>query len=637
MEVPGAGAREVRNATHMTGRGWLLPVLVGVGALGPIGPSGCREYRAPAAAVAPASVSAPPAALPPVLSPAAARWDAYVQSFLEDYFRANPPFAVFQGRHEYDGKLPDWSRQGFEAEIARLHHQTAVATALDAPAPQPLQQLDDRRQFQRRYLLAVIDRDLFWLEEARFPWRNPSFYADALDPNVYVTRPYAPLPERMKAQTAWSRNVPAALAQIRSTLQTPLPLPLVEIGKLRFSGLATYLENDVPPVFASVTDPALRAPFDLARKQAVAAFRALGDWFDGLRATAAGDFALGPARYQRMLWMTERVNLPLEAAEALGRADLARNRKALETACASYAPGQTLAGCMEKMNAHKPGVNTVDAARAQLAGLQAFIRAQDLVTIPGQEQAEVRESPPYMRWNSAYIDPPGPYEHGLPSVYYVAPPDPAWTAKEKADYLPSQAELLFTSIHEVWPGHFLQFLHSNRIPDLFGRVFVGYGFAEGWAHYAEEMMWEAGLSSGDVETHIGQLSNALLRDARFLASIGMHARGLSLADAERLFREQGLQSVPTARQQAARGTFDPAYLNYTMGKLIIQDLRTEWSKTHGGRAGWKAFHDAILAQGGPAIGLLRDAMLVPAAAVSGPAAAPSGRLAPAATAAATAP
>ena len=226
----------------------------------------------------------------------------------------------------------------------------------------------------------------------------------------------------------------------------------------------------------------------------------------------------------------------------------------------------------------------------------------------------MRESPPYMRWNFAYIDPPGPFEHGLPSVYYVAPPDPSWSAKEKAEYLPGTADLLFTSVHEVWPGHFLQFLHANRSPDLFGRVFVGYAFAEGWAHYAEEMMWEAGLAEGDPETHIGQLSNALLRDARFLSSIGMHTRGMTVADAETFFREEGLQSAPTARQQAARGTFDPPYLNYTLGKLLIRQLRDDWTKTRGGRAGWKAFHDAFLTYGGPAIGLMREAMMGPDAA-----------------------
>jgi len=530
------------------------------------------------------------------------QWDAHVQGFLDDYFRANPTFAVYQGKHEYDGQFPDWSAAGVQAEIARLHRERDRASAFD------LSKLDERRRFQRDYLLAIVDRDLFWLEEARFPWTNPGYYGDLLDPNVYVARPYAALPVRMKALTDWASHAPAALAQIRATLQTPMPLPLAEIGKIRFGGVAPYLETDVPQAFAAVTDPALRAAFDRARLQAAAAFRDMGAWFDQLKTHPAGSFALGPEKYQKMLWMTERVRLTIDQAEAIGRDDLARNRKALEGECARYAPGMTPLGCMEKMNAHKTAEGSVAAARAQLAGLRAFIVEKDVVSIPGLEQAEVRESPPYMRWNFAYIDPPGPYEHGLPAVYYVAPPDPSWTDKQKADYLPGTAELLFTSVHEVWPGHFLQFLHSNRSPDLFGRVFVGYAFAEGWAHYSEELMWEAGLGAGDPEIHIGQISEALMRDARFLSSIGMHTRGMTQAQAEQLFREQGLQSEPTARQQAARGTFDPAYLNYTLGKLTIRQMRDDWSRSHGGRSSWKAFHDQLLSHGGPPIGLLRDAL-----------------------------
>jgi len=532
-------------------------------------------------------------------------WDAYVQHFLDDYFRANPTFAVFQGKHEFDGQFPDWSTAGVQAEIARLHREHERASAFDGA------KLDPRRRFQRDYLLAVVDRDLFWLEIARFPFTNPSFYGDSLDPNVYVARPYAPLPVRMKALTAWANGAPAALAQIRATLQTPMPLPLASIGKIRFGGLVSYLENDVPQAFAAVTDPALRAPFDSARMRAAAAFRDMGAWFDSLKASAAGSFALGPERFQKMLWMTERVNLSIDQVEAMGRADLARNLEALKQECARYAPGKSPRECMDKMNDDKATQGSVDAARAQLTALKTFVLDKNLVSIPGNEQAEVRESPPYMRWNFAYIDPPGPYEHGLPAVYYVAPPDPSWSDKQKADYLPGKAGLLFTSVHEVWPGHFLQFLHSNRSPDLFGRVFVGYAFAEGWAHYTEEMMWEAGLRGGDPETHIGQLSEALLRNARLLASIGMHARGMTQAQAEQLFREQGLQSEPTAKEQAARGTFDPAYLNYTLGKLVIRQMRDEWMKTHGGSApaAWKAFHDDLLSRGGPPIGLLRDALL----------------------------
>src|SRR3546814_562064 len=161
---------------------------------------------------------------------------------------------------------------------------------------------------------------------------------------------------------------------------------------------------------------------------------------------------------------------------------------------------------MVKMNADKAKGGVVAAAREQLPMLKAFVVEKDLVSIPGKEEAEVRESPPYNRQNSAYIDIPGPYEKGLPSVFYISPPDPAWSQVAQNAYIPGEKDLLFTSVHEVWPGHFLSFLHSNRSKFLFGKVFVGYAFAEGWAHYAEEMMWDAGLNEGDPETHHGQRS-----------------------------------------------------------------------------------------------------------------------------------
>jgi uncharacterized protein (DUF885 family) len=175
--------------------------------------------------------------------------------------------------------------------------------------------------------------------------------------------------------------------------------------------------------------------------------------------------------------------------------------------------------------------------------------------------------------------------------------------------LPGAADLLFTSVHEVWPGHFLNFLHSNRASSKFGQVFVGYAFAEGWAHYTEEMMLDAGLGEGNPEMQIGQLSNALLRNVRYLSAIGLHTKGMTMEESERMFREEGFQDPGNARQQAARGTYDPAYLNYTMGKLMILKLWKDWSERQGGEPSWKQFHDAFLSYGGPPIPLVRRAML----------------------------
>src|SRR5690242_5039508 len=316
-------------------------------------------------------------------------WDAHVQQFLADYFKANPNFAVIQGKHEFDGTFPDWSAQGIGKEIYRLHTVRDSVVAFDTARP------DQPRKFQRGYMLAVIDKASFRLEAARFPFTNPAFYNDALNPNPYITRPYAPLPDRAKSLTKWATNVPAAIKQIRGTLKTPMPRVYVERGHLLADGLASYLEQDVPGVFAGVTDPTIKQPFDAARKNAAKAFHQFAAWFDTLKATATDSFALGPALYQKMLWMTERVDVPLDTLERIGRADMDRNLAALHDACTTYAPRQTLGQCMAKMEAHKPAGNTVDAARAQLAGLRQYIVDKDLVTIPGTEQANVMESPPY--------------------------------------------------------------------------------------------------------------------------------------------------------------------------------------------------------------------------------------------------
>jgi hypothetical protein len=310
-----------------------------------------------------------------------------------------------------------------------------------------------------------------------------------------------------------------------------------------------------------------------------------------------------------MLRTTEAVDIPLDQLMKVARDDLARNQVAAKAECAKFAPGASIAGCFEKMNSHKPDGGPVAAATRQIPELTAFVKANDLVSIPGTETALVRPSPPYNAQNSAYIDPPGPLEHGIPSIYYIAPPDPSWSKEMREAYIPGKDDLLFTSVHEVMPGHFLQFLHSNRSPSLIGRLFVGYGFAEGWAHYAEQMMWDAGLGDGEPEVHIGQLSNALLRDCRFISAIGLHTQGMTQAQSKDLFVKECYQDEGNAEQQAARGTYDPEYLNYTLNKLLIMKLRDDWTASRGGRKAWKAFHDAFLSYGGPPVPLVRRAMM----------------------------
>ncbi len=537
-----------------------------------------------------------------VKAPEVRPWQAFTDRFLEDYFRLNPSFAVYQGRHEYDGVLADWSEDGIAARIAFLKNAIATAKAINTDG------MTTEEKFERDYLIHVARGELFWIEDADSPHTDVSWYFDnGLDPNVYIARPYADAETRMKAFIKYARAIPAAVQQIRQNLKTPMPISFITYGIPGFKGFADYYTGDAKAAFASVKDPALQAEFDAVTKDAATAMNGMASWLEGQKKTATTNFALGPDRFSRMLSATEGVDVSLDELEAVGRADLKRNQDALKAECAKFAPGKSLAVCMDQMNSKKSAAGPVAEAREQLPMLRQFLIDNNIVSIPGTEQAQVEESPPYNRQNSAYIDIPGPYEKGLPSVYYISPPDPTWDAKTRDAYVPGSKDLLFTSTHEVWPGHFLNFLHANRAKSIFGRVFVGYAFAEGWAHYTEEMMWDAGLNKGDAETHIGQLSNALLRDCRYLSAIGMHARGMTQDQSRQMFIKDCYQDEGNARQQSARGTYDPAYLNYTMGKLMIRKLREDW--TGGDRTKWKAFHDTFLGFGGPPIPMVRGAMM----------------------------
>jgi uncharacterized protein (DUF885 family) len=530
-------------------------------------------------------------------------WDKFVSGFIETYFQANPIYAVYQGRHEFDGRFPDWSDAGLQKWIGRLRELRDSASAF------PIDSSDGTRALERDYLLAVTDQDLFWLERADWPHRNSNWYTDQIDPNVYLMRAYAPLAERMRAYTRWARALPLALKRMRANLQTPMPTVYADISRGQVEGMVSYLQTDVPLAFDSVGDSTTRRDFASANAAAVLALKEAGAWLAAEQKRGTTSFALGPELFRDMLRSTELVDVPLDTLEARGRADLEQNLRSLRRACRAFARGATLRLCMERMQAHKPPHGAVAAARAQLDTLEAFLRAGEIVSIPARDRALVRESPPYQRFNAAYIDIPGPYEKDIPSIYYIAPPDPTWSRAEQAAYVPGVADLLFTSVHEVWPGHFLNFLHSNRATSKFGQIFVGYAYAEGWAHYTEEMMLDVGLGQGDPEVKIGQLSNALLRNVRFLSAIGLHTKGMTVAESERMFRDQAFQDAGSARQQAARGTYDPAYLNYTLGKLMIRKLREDWTRDRGGREAWKQFHDAFLSYGGPPIPLVRRAML----------------------------
>ncbi len=543
-------------------------------------------------------------------APVRERWREFADRFIESYLHANPFFAVQAGRHEFDGQMSDWSAAGISAEAARLHALRGEAQAFD-PAS-----LSDTARLERDILLTVIDGNLFWLERAQSPFTNPAWYLEQLDPDVYLNRDYAPPATRLRGYIGYLRAIPRLAADIRANLRTPLPPSFVQRGIDDFGGYVEFFRKDGLQGFAAVQDPAAQKELAEASAAAARAMAGLRQWFQAQRAHATGRFALGEPLFLEMLRATERVEVPIAQLLEVGRADLERNTQALKAACAQYLPRGTLSACVERMRADKPAVGAVEGARVQLVQLHDFIVARKIVTIPSDERPRVAEAPPYNRSNAAYINVPGPYEQGVAYTYDIAPPDPSWSAHERAEYIPGRAALLYTSVHEVWPGHFLQFLYSNRNPSKIAALWVSYAYAEGWAHYCEEMMWDQGLGNGDAEQHVGQLTDALLRDVRFLSAIGLHTQGMTLAQSDRMFRERAYTDPGNARQQAARGTFDPEYLKYTLGKLMIRKLRADWVARRAGPGAdvdahqyWLEFHDRFLSYGGPPIPLLRQVML----------------------------
>ena len=526
-------------------------------------------------------------------------WAEFTATTLDEYYRRNPESAVDSGLHEYDGQMSDISLE------AQAEYGIWIDSVLaEAATHTDLQGIE---AFERDYFSTVLDGELFWMRETNFRTKNPLSYG--LSFSVYVDREYAPLEQRMQAYTKYMEQAPAHFQTMRANLQPPLPAPYIQMGHAILSGMVDYLTNTVPGLFADVQDEQLQRQFAAANSAAAEAAQQMADWLDGLRATATDDYALGEETFLKMLSATQGVDITLEDLKAAGQSDLDRNLNLLYEACAEFAPGASTEDCVAKAQANKAPEGAVGGAERQLPMLKKFVEDNGLVSIPGTEDALVAEAPPHRRFNFAYINIPGPFEKGLPSTYYIAPPDPEWSEEDQLAYVPGEADLLAVSAHEVWPGHFLQYLHSNRTENNIGRHFGTYTFSEGWAHYTEEMMWDAGLGDGDPEIHIGQLINALMRNVRYMSAIGIHAEGMTIEESQTMFREKAFKDMGNASQQAYRGTYDPGYLNYTLGKLMINKLRDDWTNGRGGREAWGKYHDQFLSYGQPPIPLVRKYML----------------------------
>lgn len=528
-------------------------------------------------------------------------WQSFAATTISAYYEHNPEIAVYAGLHEYDGQMSDISLAAQKVYAGWLNGAIVAARSYV--------DLHGIEAFERDYLVMALEGELFWVRDSGFATNNPVVYAYGISTDIYIDRDYAPLEERIVAYTKYVSQLPAMLKTMQDNLQPPLPAPYIHTAHAIFLGMAEYLTDTVPGLFAAVEDEQLQRQFAAANTGAAEAATQTAAWLDDLRATATDDFAMGEATFLKMLKATEGVDITLADLKAAGELNLEQNLNQLYEACAEFAPGESTEDCVLKVQSRKPPEGAVGGATRQLPDLRKFVEDNKLVSIPGTEDVLVDESPPHRRFNSAYIEIPGPLESGLPSVYYISPPDPSWSPEDQLAYIPGETELQDTSVHEVWPGHFLQFLHANRAENNVGQHFSTYSFVEGWAHYAEQMMLDAGLGEGDPEYRIGQLLKALWRNVRYLSAIGLHAEGMTVEESQAMFEEKAFRDFGNASQQAYRGTYDPGYLNYTLGKLMINKLRGDWTAGRGGEESWGKFHDQFLSFGSPPVPLIRELML----------------------------
>lgn len=517
-----------------------------------------------------------------------------------------PQAAIELGYHRYDGRVPDRSPAAIAAEVERLKVALLWLEAVDTAALSATNRLD------REVLIAELRRNLFDLEELRRPFREPIFYLlfdFSLAP--YIDRDYAPLADRARGLLSACRGAPAYYQQMLANLEPALSRPAVQVGLMMTAGTKALVQRVLPASLAGLDDEGLRASIDECLAGLASTLSEVEAALGARMATATNDFALGQERFLSMLSATQGLEVDLPTLERIGRADLERNLAAIHAAAGAIDPSREPREVIDEVTADKPEPDKVFAeAEAQMAVVRQFVLDRAIASIPGDDRAEVRPSPPHRRGNFAALSSAGPFEaRKLPSFYYLAPPDPSWPAAEQRAYLPSRSDLLFVTVHEVWPGHFLQGRHIAAHGSRILKSFETYSTSEGWAHYVEEMMWDAGLGDGDPRTHIGQLKNALLRNVRFLVSIGLHTQAMNVDQAAAMFRDKAFADPQNARQQALRGTADPMYLSYTLGKLAIMKLHADWKAAQGKRYSLKGFHDAFLRYGEAPIPAIRRYML----------------------------
>jgi uncharacterized protein (DUF885 family) len=541
-----------------------------------------------------------------------AAFDRLAHEVVVDYLRRNPTEATSLGVHDYDSRLEDYSVTA-RSETARAYH--AFRERLDAIAPGTLS-LD--RQLDRELLQHRLDGELLRLEVIR-PWANdPDLYSSGITAAAYtiIARDFAPPPVRLRALLGRLRAMPRALQEARRNLVHP-PRAATEIALEQIDGNTDFFRTDVPQAFGRIDDPVRRHALETAAAAVVAALDDYKAWLQQtLLPASTGAFAYGADTYRARLWDDEMIDTPLDDLLAIARADLAKNQAAFAETARRIDPHAAPQAVLARLQHDHPAPgDLVETTQDALDAIRDFILDHHIVTVPGNEgvDIEVQETPPFLRaTTSASIDIPGPFETVATDAYYsVTMPDPSWSPAEQEAFMAQwyPAMISNVSVHEVWPGHYLQFLYAKQFPSDVRKVFGASTNVEGWAHYCEQMMLDQGFHADDPRYRLAQLQDALLRDVRFIVGIEMHTKGMAPEEAQRLFEADAYQPVPVAQAEVKRAITDATYGYYTMGKLMIQKLAADYRAKQGDAFTLQGFHDAFVRLGPLPLPLIRRALL----------------------------
>src|ERR1700743_3626229 len=542
------------------------------------------------------------------------------QYFEHSTFTYNPTQGTSAGLHQYDTKLENYSHATVDAQITTLLDFEKKFDDL------PAFQMDQSTQADRQMVLNDIHSKLLTLQTIK-PWeKNPDTYSSGITNSAFVLmeRKFAPPDERLRSLIAREKQMPAVFAAARQNLKNP-PHIYTEIALEQLPGIISFFQNDVPEAFKDATDPATKAEFKKTNAQVIAALQSYEGWLkQDLLPRSNGDFRLGADTFSKKLEYDEMVDTSLSKLLEIAYADMHKNQAEFARVGKEVDSTKTPQEVLEELATIHPAPDQLlQTFRDTFNGLISFINTNHIITIPSEVRPVLEETPPFMRATTqASMDPPGPFEtHSTTAYFNVTLPEKDWTREHIAEHMAAfnVGTVISTSVHEAYPGHYVQFLWTNHT-DLskVRKLITSNTNVEGWAHYCEQMMLDEGYAqpgTGGTDEResrfirLGQLQDALLRDARFIAGIKMHTGEMTFDQAVDFFVKEGYQSRSVGTVETKRGTSDPTYLYYTLGKLEIMKLRVDLEKKEGDSFSLQRFHDDFMRQGGAPIKIVRQALL----------------------------